>query len=261
MFPTTNILARTFHIRTSERQGTAFTVDVNRKRYLVTAQHVVGTKPLESVEIRTNSGWRALRVESVSPPVQGIDVSVLAPKERLHCHGYPIELGSDQKVSLGQDVYYCGFALGLSTPTNFTDFAYPMPLVRKGMVSSFDLHHSFIDGTVNRGMSGGPVFTMKGNTPEVIGVVAHFFIEPATVTPAAASDFLLNAGLRDFIGQGRSPEATRSREGQTLSLNHLLGEGTPSPAPKVDVNAGMGGATQIRWALHLIDKNPIGYPL
>ena len=43
MSVTTNILRRTFRMRHRDKCGTCFTVDVDNRRYLVTARHLVET--------------------------------------------------------------------------------------------------------------------------------------------------------------------------------------------------------------------------
>ena len=198
MVPTTNILARTFRIKTAEGRGTAFTVDVDGKRYLVTAEHVVGTAPLESIEIETNTGWDEIKVETVGQPVRDIDIAVLSPKVPIHDHSYPIDIERKGRVALGQDTFMCGFALGMSTPSNYTDFPYPKPSVKKSVLSHSDQFHWFLDGTVNPGMSGGPVFVMDSAIPTILGVVSGHKLERAKVSKAVVTEPLevyVNAGI------------------------------------------------------------------
>lgn len=198
MLPNLNILTRAFRIKVGKFDGTAFTVDFGTKQYLITAQHVVGSTQLKTVQIESNSGWQDLQVEVVGHSLPDIDVSVLFPSRRLHNHRDPIKLPSSWEVSVGQDVYFSGFALGLSTPSNMPDFPYPVPLVKKGMVSGFDQYRWYLDGISNLGMSGGPVFMMDDNTPNVIGVVTSRRIESAIVHPTSDSNqphVSMNAGI------------------------------------------------------------------
>lgn len=198
MIPNLNILTRTFHIRTAEGAGTAFTIDFGTKQFLVTAQHVVGPTQLRSVEVKSNSGWTDLPVSVVGHSAPEIDVTVLFPQRRLHDFRHPIKLPSSWEVLVGQDVYFSGFALGLSTPSNLPDFPYPVSLVKRGMVSGFDQYSWHLDGIVNLGMSGGPVFMMDDNTPNVIGVVTSRHIESAVVDATSdpnQSHIGMNAGV------------------------------------------------------------------
>lgn len=67
MSVTTNILQRTFHIRCREASGTCFTLDVDGRRYLATARHVVaGIQGDGVIEIAHGNGkWLPLGVKLV----------------------------------------------------------------------------------------------------------------------------------------------------------------------------------------------------
>lgn len=210
MTPTTNILARTFRIKTAKGTGTAFTVDVDGKRYLVSAQRVVGIAPSESIAIETSTGWEDIKVETVGQPVHDIDIAVLSPNVPLHDHSYPIDIEREGRVSFGQDVFMCGFPLGISSPTHYPDFPYPRPWTKKSILSNSDQFNWFLDGTVNPGMSGGPVFVMDSAVPTILGVVAAHRLERAVVCQADNSEppeVYTNAG----IGQATRFDSVLSR--------------------------------------------------
>lgn len=264
MLPTTNILARTFHIRTAEGTGTAFTVDFEGRRYLVTAQHVVGTRLQDvTVDIETKHSWQRFQLENVTRSVPDLDVSVLSLGRSLHDHAFPITLMPKAQMQMGQEMYFSGFPWGLSTPTNFTDFPYRMPLVRRGVVSSFHDYGCYLDGTVNPGMSGGPVYTMEGGVPRVIGVVTDRFEEPAIVRPPVSLTMLTVDSLRDYIAGHGSPDATQLGPDQNVSGDNIaiVGECSDAQLPRVNVNSGIVKATNIEWALALIKSNPTGFRL
>ena len=242
MLPTVNILTRTFRIKIGEFTGTAFTIDFVRKRYLVTAQHVVVPTQLKSIEIETNSGWKELQVEVVGHSEPELDFSVLGPVERLHQHSHPVNVWPDPHVPIGQEVYFSGFALGLTTPSNFTDFPYPIPLVRRGMLSSYNEEHSFLDGFVNPGMSGGPVFMMNSDTPDIFGVITHRYEEQATMT-TGSGPIKLQADSSRCDPEGRV--TTDSTQDELI----------------IGINAGMVRVTRIEWVLGLISQNPVGFRL
>ena len=53
------LLRQTFQIRTPAGVGTAFTVEVNERQYIVTAQHLVGSVVPKVIEMRLSaSGWQ-----------------------------------------------------------------------------------------------------------------------------------------------------------------------------------------------------------
>ena len=180
-----SIVGRTFCVRTEAGQGTAFTMDVDGKRYLITAQHVIGQNPNRSITIESDSGQERIDIELVGYSAAELDVAVLRPSKPIHDHCYRTEPHDSESSSIviGGDVYSCGFPLGLSTKVfYFPNFPYPIPLLRRWMVSGFDVDQYYLDGFVNPGASGSPVFKMKGTIPIVIGVVVARRKEPSSVT-------------------------------------------------------------------------------
>lgn len=179
-----SIGGRTFCVHTPEAQGTAFTMDVDGRRYLITAQHVVGQNST-GLSIEAKSGRKPIGVELVGLSAPQLDVAVLKPSVPLHDHAFrtvPHD-PSLRPISIGDDVYSFGFPMGLSTRSLvYSNFPYPIPLLRKCMVSGFGLGQYFLDGTVNPGHSGGPVFRMQGTVPIVIGVVIQRSNEVTDVT-------------------------------------------------------------------------------
>lgn len=214
-----SIGGRTFCIRTEEGQGTAFTIDVDGKRYLITAQHVIGPNSTESVSIESKSGQEQIDVELVGLTLPELDVAVLRPSKPIHDHNFrtkPVPI--DSPIKIGEDVYAFGFHMGLSTKVlNYSNFPYPVPLLRSYMISGFQENGYFLDGFANPGASGGPVFSMDGTMPIIIGVVVARRKEPSSLT----------------VGR------------------HDAG-------PQVGLNSGIVMVTQIRLAMELIMRNPIG---
>ena len=79
---TSNILQRTFQIRYAGSTGTCFTIDVESRRYLVTARHVVESLENDAVvEISHNRAWVPLPVQLVGHGPEDIDLTVLAPQQ------------------------------------------------------------------------------------------------------------------------------------------------------------------------------------
>jgi len=196
-----SIVGRTFCVRTEAVQGTAFTMDVDGKRYLITAQHVIGTNSTGSISIESTSGQEQIDIELVGHSTPKLDVSVMRPSKPIHDHCFRTEPQNSESSSIVicEDVYSCGFPLGLSTDVfYFPNFPYPIPLLRRWMVSGFDTDQYFLDGFVNPGASGSPVFKMHGTVPIVIGVAVARFIEPSSVTAgqrATGGQVALNSGI------------------------------------------------------------------
>ena len=139
MSVTANILQRTFHIRYKGNAGTCFTIDVQGRRYLITAKHVVDTMRADSVvEIARNRGWAPLRVRLVGHCAGDIDVTALAP-QTLFGASHPLRL-TTAGLSLAEDIYFLGFPYGLSMEVKTElNAGFPLPLVKKAVVSALGL--------------------------------------------------------------------------------------------------------------------------
>ena len=127
--------------------------------------------------------WKDLQIKLVGHGEGEVDISVLAadiqisPKHSLT----PTMDG----IVLGQDIYFLGFPFGLMSNIESQNRNFPMPLVKKGIVSLVAKRGNYIllDGHNNPGFSGGPVvFNHKTHGFDycVAGVVAgyRFACEP-----------------------------------------------------------------------------------
>ena len=171
---TSNILQRTFHIRSGGNCGSCFTVDIDGKRYLVTARHIANTVRYPGeVEIFHSGDWKPLFVNLVGHGAGDVDVSVLAPGSLF---GAAHQLSTTTaNMTLGEDVYFLGFPFGYYIDGRRLNAGFPIPLVKKAVVSLFDGEDGVIllDGHNNPGFSGGPV--LRGATSDqIIGVVSGY---------------------------------------------------------------------------------------
>lgn len=81
---TINIFARVFHIGYLGKTGTAFTIDVDNRQYLVTAKHVVkGLSFPGIIQIFHDKQWKNMEVKPIWCTNPSVDIVVLAPPERL----------------------------------------------------------------------------------------------------------------------------------------------------------------------------------
>ena len=106
-----------------------------------------------------------------------VDISVLAADIQIS-PTYPLNptLGG---IILGQDVYFLGFPYSLKSDVGSINRNFPLPLVKKAIVSLVAErgHYILLDGHNNPGFSGGPVVfhpNNRGNDFCVAGVVAGY---------------------------------------------------------------------------------------
>jgi hypothetical protein len=221
---TFNVLDRVFFVRGLE-YGTAFTVDVESKQYLVSARHVVGAETT-SLKLFHDHKWKDFPVTLVGTGRGELDVAVFAPSKRLS-PPHPLE-PTFAGLILGQDVYFAGYPYKMWSHGGDLMQRRPLPFLKKGTFSaglepSNDAKVLYVDAINNEGFSGGPlVFTSpKGNDFKVAGVVSKFKIEYERVIDKTDQD----TGLR------------------------------------VAYNTGFMVAYGINHVLNLIRANPVGLPL
>ena len=177
------ILRQTFQIRTPHGTGTAFTIEVADRQYIVTAQHVLGSASPEVLEIQVDeTGWRKLPVTVIGMEGPPVDVAVLATDSMLGSRS-GVSVGA-ATVGYGQDVRFLGYPFGWEfTPVpEFRDS--PLPFIKAGILSALvrktDVaFHLLVDATGNPGFSGGPLVLPRRLNKEdgvdwhIVGVVTN----------------------------------------------------------------------------------------
>lgn len=178
---TTNVIARTFRMKYGAQTGTCFTIDIDKRQYIVTAKHIVADiKPNDNIQILHEGKWKELTTNIVWIPNSDEDIAILAPEMQIS-PASPL-IPSMDGIILGQDLYFCGFPFGLNTEVGKLNRNFPLPFVKKGIVSASETQEDgstiiYIDGHNNPGFSGGPViFThLETNKLKVAGVVSSYY--------------------------------------------------------------------------------------
>lgn len=157
---TVNILQRTFQMRHNGDLGTCFTIDVDRKQYLITAKHCIDNFDPSDFHIFHHGVWKQLKVELVGYGTCNADIAVLKTDLQLS-PDYPMEPSLVNAV-FGQDAYFLGFPYGLRSETGEFNRGFPLPLVKRCVFSAITtvggrLQEVILDGHNNPGFSGGPV--------------------------------------------------------------------------------------------------------
>lgn len=172
---TANVIHRIFRIKYNEAQGTAFTVDVSNRQYLITAKHLVSTfRPNEQIFVSSNFNYIPLQARLVGHCVGDIDISVFSINCRLTPPKLPMEVSNE--IVYGQDVFFLGFPYDLESRHRLGEEGYPLPFVKKATVACFDGPVYYLDGHNNIGFSGGPVVFKPDGSKEfrVVGVISGY---------------------------------------------------------------------------------------
>lgn len=161
--PTTNVLYRVLRLRTPAAVGSAFTIEVDGKQYLITARHnLKGFGTEGTIELWIGGRWTSAAARAIYPSSPLVDIAAL-DLGRPVTIAYPLEPTS-AGLLLGQQVYFLGYPYALGSPL----FSPPVPgfgeiaFLKSGIVSAFDNRNQdanilYLDGQNNPGFSGGPI--------------------------------------------------------------------------------------------------------
>jgi S1-C subfamily serine protease len=224
---TANALSRVFHIKAGDQCGTAFTIELSGKQYLITAAHVVRDPERTEIELFHATKWKRLEVKLTGFCTKS-DIAVYSPGMQLS----PLlpMAATAHGVVLGQDAFFLGFPLGVVVDSGSLNRGLPFPVVKKACVAGIVKNDSgtnifLLDGINNLGFSGGPVVFQDqgargGVEFKVMSVVSGY----------------------------RFSEEPTYHQGQPTKLN-------------VRQNTGIIITHDIKHAVELIESNPNGVPL
>lgn len=180
---TANFIQRTFRIKCGSSVGTGFTIDVDGKQYLITAKHVVeGFGTTTPIEVFGSGVWTVVDANLVAHGDNNCDVTVIAPMAVMSPPNIPV-VPSSAGLTYGQDVYFLGFPYGVMSRVIIGSAGYPLPLVKKAILSAFAGDKCLLDGHNNPGFSGGPVlFGQNGGVPQnIAAIVSGYRFEKESV--------------------------------------------------------------------------------
>lgn len=176
------MLFRVLRIRAGETTGSAFTIEVDGKQYLITARHLLkGFGSEGEIELWFESRWSRMRARAIYPSKAAVDIVAL-DLGRSVTVSFPLEASSGG-LTLGQQVYFLGYPEGLGSsvsgpaPPGFGE----IPFLKSGIVSALDDRDPnasilYLDGHNNPGFSGGPIvfWHFPSSSFRVAGVVRGY---------------------------------------------------------------------------------------
>lgn len=198
---TANIISRVFNLKNNNSFGTCFTLDIDKRQYLLTAKHIVNELTVNStLEILHNKEWKSLKVENIHH-CDDMDVSIVAIN--VFIPSLPVSATIAQ-LSYGQDIYFLGFPLGLYSNVGEINRHFPLPFIKKGIISAIDFEGNYllIDGYNNKGFSGAPVvfrhYPYTSNEYYIAGIISSYKPEYSKVYIAQQETDLIsemNSGI------------------------------------------------------------------
>jgi serine protease Do len=229
-----------------EDSGSGFIVQIDKKNYVITNQHVVGGVDLESIIIHT-SDRRMLSPKQVHTNNE-FDLAVIEIDAELT----PSDIGDSDKVRVGDLILTIGSPYGLERSVTMgivsATSRRKIP-ASNGQAPSCEFFQ--IDAATNPGNSGGPVLNIRG---EVVGVITAIattgggsegiaFAIPINGVLRIAKQ-IANGGvaLRPYIGVGFD-HVFGTKEHKKLGLDRLIGSHISrvlpdSPASEANMQVG-----------------------
>lgn len=173
------VLTRTFQIFLGDAAGTCFAIKVHGRVFYVTARHVLDGIENSRLELNWSGRQVPVRVTGYRHHPSE-DVSIFTGRGPIVDQNES-EDGCDLTASglaLGQDCYFLGFPFGLGGNFGDVNNHYPMPFVKRAIISMISFPGSdvfYLDGTNNPGFSGGPaVAKLSPNRWAIFGVVSGY---------------------------------------------------------------------------------------
>lgn len=175
-----NICSRVLLLKINDSTATCFSIEHNNVQYLITARHVFedfGFPCKLRIQIFNENRWKTLDVNIYYHSNNNIDIAVLHSEIQNITYKLPVEC--DCKFILSQEMYFLGFPYGLSISNFDYNAGYPLPFVKKAIMSGTIYNGEtaihVLDGINNPGFSGGPVIYYSiDQTPHICGVISGY---------------------------------------------------------------------------------------
>ncbi len=254
-----NTLANTLMLRTSNGQGTGFTVNIDGRQYLITVRHLVTGLGAEGViKVARNNQQGQLDWDEYTMKIfrcaGSIDIAVLIPPVQL-TEGDPFEL--QYTFNVGQDAYFVGFPFGMYSSAKIV-YQRPIGLIKHGLISGVQYQPAdggdliLLDGFNIFGFSGSPVtYWTPPNHSHLLAVISGFRTNYGEVL------------VRKEIKQQdiKREDAERGRVYEEDGHFYLLEDKKVNQKPvheMVILNTGIVRAYGVKSAIDLIKLHPIG---
>lgn len=170
-----NLVPQTYIVR----QGSGFIYKGSDKRLgLLTAYHVIRCGKGEYIVVwalTKQDEWVSANnrnITSISNEKKDIAVLSFDPPGRsaedFETVGFPRHAFQGEILMTGVDIVWCGY------PPTIRPF---IPIFQKGMIAGYDRSQYIVDGMVNPGSSGGPIF--YDYNIEIVGMISAHAPEPS----------------------------------------------------------------------------------
>lgn len=183
---TNHIISRTNQVKFNNATGSCFIFDHNNKQYFITAKHVIqNMKDNDTIELFHNNNWNKYNTKLIGHSNKS-DISVFAIPKFLD-KSSEIEASSNEMI-YSQEVFFLGYPYGLQQTLPNVNSEFPIPFVKKGILSNLQIEKDFkilfLDGINNPGFSGGPIVyhNKKMDKFYLGGIISGYRLEKRNIT-------------------------------------------------------------------------------
>jgi hypothetical protein len=197
-----NIFHRVIHLAHGDHTATGTMLHVEGREYLATSRHFAQLVS-DSLEIYHNDRWLSVRSTLIGHCSEA-DISVLALPIAIIAKELTVTMTTNGML-YGEDVYFLGFPFGLSSKGVEATSNFPIPFVKRAIVSNFsDPEYGadfWLDGYNNVGFSGGPIISTPLGDPSnciLRGFICSYHTHPEDIegpSGGAPSIYNANSGL------------------------------------------------------------------
>ncbi|MBI9008691.1 MAG: trypsin-like peptidase domain-containing protein [Tenericutes bacterium] len=178
---TVNALTRVLQIKFNNALGSSFTVEDNGIQYLVSAKHVfkgIADKSIIYLQVFNDNQWKNLNAQLYFHENNSIDIAVLKYLNNTQITPTLPITTTTNGLLYGEDVYILGYPLGLRTTEHNLGTGNPIPLIKKGVVSTIKnengIEFLLLDVMNNKGFSGGVALTDREDKMNFLGVISGY---------------------------------------------------------------------------------------
>jgi hypothetical protein len=155
-----------------------------------------------TIQIMKSGKWPDFHtVRTLFPPSSEVDIAVFETEEKIQPFEIPMS-GTDDGVTMGQQVWFLGYPWGLGSRWSNGGEA---PFMKRGTMSAIDATNPnavvlYIDGFNDPGFSGGPIlyWSFSKRAYRILGVVKGYKEDTAKVLVNGEhvdTQLLVNSGI------------------------------------------------------------------
>ena len=178
-----NVVERVKRFRHGTNLGSAFTIEVGSRQYLLTARHLLNREEKTiQFDLFLGGEWKSFSARAIYPSNKTVDIVALDLDTAVTVD-LPLEPTAGG-IRIGQQVYFVGYPLGLATRGGLPNSATELPFVKSGVMSAMDSRQKdamilYVDGHNNPGFSGGPVVFQPSGSQDfrVAGIITSYTFE------------------------------------------------------------------------------------